>query len=328
VTALAPILQAYFTQRLAQRQASPHTVASYRDTFSLLLRFAQQHLGKPPSRLDVTDVDAALVGAFLDHLETGRRNSAATRNNRLAAVHSLFSYAALRCPEHAATIGQVLAIPAKRTDTTIVSFLTTVEVQALLASPDRATRPGRRDYVLLLVAVQTGLRVSELTGLTCGDVTLGAGANLRCRGKGRKERCTPLTRPTARVVRDWLTERHGEPTDPLFPNRAGGRLSADAVADLLAKHLATAADRCPSLKAKRVSPHTLRHTAAMTLLRAGVDTSTIALWLGHAGTKATQVYLHADLALKEAALARTAPPTVGRVRYQPPDQLLAFLESL
>jgi integrase/recombinase XerD len=209
-----------------------------------------------------------------------------------------------------------------------VSFLTTVEVQALLASPDRATRPGRRDYVLLLVAVQTGLRVSELTGLTCGDVTLGAGANLRCRGKGRKERCTPLTRPTARVVRDWLTERHGEPTDPLFPNRAGGRLSADAVADLLAKHLATAADRCPSLKAKRVSPHTLRHTAAMTLLRAGVDTSTIALWLGHAGTKATQVYLHADLALKEAALARTAPPTVGRVRYQPPDQLLAFLESL
>jgi site-specific recombinase XerD len=328
VTALAPILQAYFTQRLAQRQASPHTVASYRDTFSLLLRFAQQHLGKPPSRLDVTDVDAALVGAFLDHLETGRRNSAATRNNRLAAVHSLFSYAALRCPEHAATIGQVLAIPAKRTDTTIVSFLTTVEVQALLASPDRATRPGRRDYVLLLVAVQTGLRVSELTGLTCGDVTLGAGANLRCRGKGRKERCTPLTRPTARVVRDWLTERHGEPTDPLFPNRAGGRLSADAAADLLAKHLATAADRCPSLKAKRVSPHTLRHTAAMTLLRAGVDTSTIALWLGHAGTKATQVYLHADLALKEAALARTAPPTVGRVRYQPPDQLLAFLESL
>ena len=328
MTALAPILQAYFTQRLAQRQASPHTVASYRDTFSLLLRFAQQQLGTPPSRLDLTDVDAALVGAFLDHLETGRRNSAATRNNRLAAVHSLFSYAALRCPEHAATIGQVLAIPAKRTDTTIVSFLTTVEVQALLASPDRATRPGRRDYVLLLVAVQTGLRVSELTGLTCGDVTLGAGANLRCRGKGRKERCTPLTRPTARVVRDWLTERHGEPTDPLFPNRAGGRLSADAAADLLAKHLATAADRCPSLKAKRVSPHTLRHTAAMTLLRAGVDTSTIALWLGHAGTKATQVYLHADLALKEAALARTAPPTVGRVRYQPPDQLLAFLESL
>ena len=328
MTALAPILQAYFTQRLAQRQASPHTVASYRDTFSLLLRFAQQQLGTPPSRLDLAEVDAALVGAFLDHLETGRGNSIRTRNNRLAAVHSLFSYAALRCPEHAATIGRVLAIPPKRTDTTIVWFLTEDEVEALLASPDRATRPGRRDHLLLLVAVQTGLRVSELTGLTCGDVTLGAGANLRCRGKGRKERCTPLTRSTAGVVRDWLAERRDEPTDPLFPNRAGGRLSTDAVADLLAKHVTTAADRCPSLRTKRVSPHTLRHTAAMTLLRAGVDTSTIALWLGHAGTKATQVYLHADLTLKEAALARTAPPAVGRARYHPPDQLLAFLESL
>jgi len=285
VTALAPILQAYFTQRLAQRQASPHTVASYRDTFSLLLRFAQQHLGTPPSRLDVTDIDAAFIGAFLDNLETERGNCAATRNNRLAAIHSLFSYAALRCPEHAATISRVLAIPPKRTDTTIVSFLTTDEVEALLASPDRATRPGRRDHALLLVTVQTGLRVSELTGLNCSDVTLGAGANLRCRGKGRKERCTPLTRPTAQVVRDWLTERHGEPTDPLFPNRADGRLSTDAVADLLVKHLTTAADRCPPLEAKRISPHTLRHTAAMTLLRAGVDTSTIALWLGHAGTK-------------------------------------------
>lgn len=328
MTALAPILQAYFTQRLTQRQASPHTVGSYRDTFSLLLRFAHQQLGKPPAMLEFTDVDASLVGAFLDHLETERGNCAATRNNRLAAVHSLFSYAALRCPEHSATIGRVLAIPAKRTDTTIVSFLTNDEVDALLASPDRATRPGRRDHLLLLVAVQTGLRVSELTGLNCGDVTLGTGANLQCRGKGRKQRATPMTRPTARVVRDWLTERRGEPTDPLFPNRAGGRLSPDAVADLLTKHVTTAARRCPSLKAKRVSPHTLRHTAAMTLLRAGVDTSTIALWLGHTGTKATHVYLHADLALKEAAPARTAPPAVGRARYHPPDQLLAFLESL
>lgn len=328
MTALAPILQAYFTQRLAQRQASAHTIASYRDTFSLLLRFARQRLGTPPSRLDLAEVDAALVGAFLDHLETERGNGAATRNNRLAAIHSLFSYAALRCPEHAATIARVLAIPPKRTDTTIVSFLTQDEVDALLTSPDRATRPGRRDHALLLVAVQTGLRVSELTGLTCGDVTLGAGANLRCQGKGRKQRCTPLTRPTARVVRDWLTERRGDPADPLFPNRAGGRLSTDAVADLLTKHVTTAAHRCPSLMTKRVTPHTLRHTAAMTLLRAGVDTSTIALWLGHAGTKATQVYLHADLTLKEAALARTAPPAVGRARYQPSDQLLAFLESL
>ena len=328
MTALAPILQSYFTQRLAQRQASAHTVASYRDTFSLLLRFAQQQLGTPPSRLDLADVDAALVGAFLDHLETERGNCATTRNNRLAAVHSLFSYAALRCPEHAATIARVLAIPPKRTDTTVVCFLTQDEVEALLTSPDRTTRLGRRDHALLLVAVQTGLRVSELTGLTCGDVTLGAGANLRCRGKGRKQRCTPLTRPTTRMVRDWLTERRGDPTDPLFPNRAGGQLSTDAVADLLTKHVTTAARRCPSLMTKRVTPHTLRHTAAMTLLRAGVDTSTIALWLGHAETKATQVYLHADLALKEAALARTAPPTVGRARFRPSDPLLAYLESL
>lgn len=328
MTALAPILQAYFTQRLAQRQASPHTVASYRDTFCLLLRFAQQHLGKPPSRLEVTDLDAPFVGAFLDHLETERGNTATTRNNRLAAIHSLFSYAALRCPEHAATIARVLAIPSKRTDTTIVCFLTHTEIQALLASPDRTTRPGRRDHVLLLVAIQTGLRVSELTGLDCADVTLSTGANLRCRGKGRKERQTPLTRPTAQVLRAWLTERRGDPTDPLFPNRANRRLSSDAVADLLAKHVTAAASRCPSLKTKRVSPHTLRHTTAMTLLQAGVDTSTIALWLGHAGTKATQAYLHADLALKEAALARTAPPAIGTARYHPSDQLLAFLENL
>ncbi|MGH3693970.1 MAG: tyrosine-type recombinase/integrase [Pseudonocardiaceae bacterium] len=280
MTALAPILQAYFTERLAQRQASPHTVGSYRDTFCLLLRFAQQRLSKLPSTLDVTDIDASFVGAFLDHLETERGNCAATRNNRLAAVHSLFSYAALRCPEHAATIGRVLAIPTKRTDTSVVCFLTRTEVDALLASPDRATQAGRRDHALLLVAIQTGLRVSELTGLTCGDVTLGVGANLRCQGKGRKQRHTPMTRPTAQVLRDWLTERRGDPTNTLFPNRKGGRLSPDAVADLLAKHVTTAAGRCPSLKAKRISPHTLRHTAAMTLLHAGIDTSTIALWLG------------------------------------------------
>lgn len=254
MTLIAPVLQSYFTGRLAQRQASPHTVASYRDTFCLLLRFAQQRLSKPPSRLDFTDIDAVFVGAFLDHLEHDRKNSATTRNNRLAAVHSLFSYAALRCPEHAALIARVLAIPPKRVDSTIVSFLTPAEIDALLASPDRTTFLGRRDHILLLVAVQTGLRVSELTGLTRNDVELGTGANLRCTGKGRKERRTPLTRPTARVVRDWLAERRSEPTDPLFPSRAGGRLSTDAVADLLAKHVTTAAGRCPSLKSKRVFP--------------------------------------------------------------------------
>ena len=328
MTALAPVLEAFFTERLAQRQASPHTVASYRDTFCLLLRYAREHLGQPPSRLDFADLDAPFIGAFLSHLEAGRGNSTATRNNRLAAIHSLFSYAALRCPEHAALISRVLAIPGKRAGTTLVSFLTPAETAALLASPDRGSWLGRRYHALLLAAVQTGLRVSELTGLTRGDVTLGAGANLRCTGKGRKERRIPLTRTTARIIADWLRERHGQSGDPLFPARTGGQLSTDAVADLLARHAATAARRCPSLSRKNVTPHTLRHTTAMNLLHAGVDTSTIALWLGHAGIKATQVYLHADLALKEAALARTSPLAARRARYQPPDHLLAFLESL
>lgn len=292
------------------------------------MRYAHQHLGKPPSRLDFTDLDAPLIGAFLAHLEAERGNSITTRNNRLAALHSLFSYAALRCPEHAALISRVLAIPSKRADTTLVSFLTPAETAALLAAPDRGCWLGRRDHALLLVAVQTGLRVSELTGLDRGDVTLGTGANLRCRGKGRKERRTPLTRATARIVADWLSERDGKPAGPLFPSRTGGKLSTDAVTDLLARHVTAAARQCPSLGAKKITPHTLRHTAAMNLLHAGVDTSTIALWLGHAGTQATQVYLHADLALKEAALARTSPPAARRARYQPPDHLLAFLEGL
>jgi Site-specific recombinase XerD len=330
VTAFAPILQSYFTQRLAQRQAGPHTVASYRDTFSLLLRFAQQQLGKPPSRLDVTDVDAPFIGAFLDHLETERGNCAATRNNRLAAVHSLFSYAALRCPEHAATIGRVLAIPAKRTDTTIVCFLTNDEIEALLASPDRATRPGRRDHLLLLVAAQTGLRVSELTGLTRGDVTLGAGANLRCRGKGRKERATPLTRPTAQLIGGWLTEHPGEPTDPLFPNRAGARLSPDAVADLLTKHITTAARRSPvaenqaSLAAhaqthRRDDPPPRRrgHLNDRAVARPRRDQSDAGLPARRPHAQGSRPGPH-----------RTAPPAVGRARYHPPDRLLAFLESL
>jgi integrase/recombinase XerD len=244
MTALAPILEAFFTERLAQRQASPHTVASYRDTFCLLLRYARQRLGTAPSQLDLTDLDAPFIGAFPDHLQAERGNGITTRNNRLAAIHSLFGYAALRCPEHAALISRVLAIPGKRASITLVSFLTPAETGALLASPDRGNWLGRRDHALLLVAVQTGLRVSELTSLTCGDVTLGTGANLRCQGKGRKERRTPLTRTVGQIISDWLRERHGQPGDPLFPSRTGGRLSPDAVADLLTRHVTTAAHRC------------------------------------------------------------------------------------
>jgi integrase/recombinase XerD len=325
---LAPVLEGFFTERLAQRRASPHTVASYRDTFRLLLRFAQDRTGHPPARLDLAELDSALIGAFLDHLEVDRANSIATRNLRLTAIHSLFTYAALRCPEIAATIQQVLAIPAKRTDTTIVEFLTRAETEALLAAPDRTTMIGRRDHVLMLVAVQTGLRVSELTALTWADVTFSTGAHLHTRGKGRKDRCTPLLSATAGLLEAWMGQRGVGPDQPVFASRLGRSLSTDAVADIVDKYVAIASRRCPTLGNKRVTPHTLRHTCAMDLLRAGTDIATIALWLGHAGIRATQTYLHADLALKEQALARTAPTPTARHRYQPPDKLLAFLETL
>ena len=329
MTALAPTLQAFFTDRLArQRQASPHTIAAYRDTWRLLLGYASAQAGRQPCQLDLTDLDAPPIGRFLDHLEADRGNSARTRNARLAAIHSLFRYAALRHPEHAEVIARVLAIPPKRYDKALVTYLTEPETTALLAAPDRSTWAGRRDHALLLLAAQTGLRVSELTGLTCGDVHLGAGAHVSCTGKGRKQRITPLTSGTVAVLRTWLAERGSQPSQPLFPARAGGRLSRDAVERRLAKHTATAAARCPSLNAKTVTAHTLRHTAAMRLLHAGTDTSVIALWLGHEQAETTQIYLHADLALKERALARTKPPDAKPGRYRPPDQLLAFLEAL
>ena len=329
MTDLAPVLQAFFTDRLArQRNASGQTVAAYRDTWRLLLAFAAERTGKQPSRLGIADLDAPLIGSFLDHLERGRGNGARTRNARLAAIRSMFAYAALRHPEHAETIARVLAIPAKKFDRALVTWLTEPEVDALLAAPDKATRAGRRDHAMLTLAAQAGRRVSELTGLTRGDVHLGSGPHVSCHGKGRKERITPLAAVTITVLRAWLAERPGEPGQPLFPNRTGGRLSRDAVEKRLAQHVVTAAARCPSLKAKNVTAHTLRHTAAMRLLHAGVDTSVIALWLGHERADTTQIYLHADLELKEKALALTAPANTKPGRYKPPDQLLAFLESL
>jgi integrase/recombinase XerD len=329
MSALAPIMEGFFTERLiGQRRASPHTVASYRDTFRLLLGFAQRRTGKAPSKLTLEDLDAVVIGAFLDHLEQERHNSVRTRNNRLAAIHSLFAYAALRHPEHAALIQRVVAIPAKRMDRQLVSFLTDDEVVALLAAPDRDSWIGRRDHALLVLAVQTGLRVSELTALTCGDVELGTGPHLRCHGKGRKQRITPLTTEVCAVLRVWLAERHGGPDHAVFPSRRGGGLSSDAVAALVTRHTRTAATCCPSLDTKTVTPHVLRHTAAMRLLAVGVDTSVIALWLGHEAVETTQIYLHADLAIKERALARTAPTGTTPGRYRPPDTLIAFLESL
>jgi len=329
VTDLAPILQGFFTDRLVrQKKASPNTVAAYRDTCRLLLTFAQAKTGKAPSRLSLADLDATLIGAFLQHLEDDRGNGSATRNARLAAIHSLFKYAAPRAPEHAAVISQVLAIPPRRRERAIVSYLTPEEADALIAAPDRRTWHGRRDHALLLLAVQTGLRVSELTGLTRQDVHLGAGPHVRCHGKGRKDRATPLTSQTVAVLRTWLAELSPSPDSPLFPGRTGGRLSRDAVEMLVAKHAATAEAACPSVKEKNVTPHTLRHTAAMSLLKAGTDTSVIALWLGHEDPETTQVYLHADMTIKEQALARVQQPGTTPGRYRPPDTLLAFLDTL
>jgi site-specific recombinase XerD len=329
MSALAPTLQLFFTERLArQRQASPRTVASYRNTFRLLLRFVQDRTGKAPSTLDWEDLSAEVISAFLDHLESSRHNSARSRNARLAALRSLFRYAALRHPEHAQLIQQVLAIPQKRFDRTPVSFLSPAESSALLAASDLGRWEGRRDRALMTLAVQTGLRLSELIGLNRSDVELGAAAHVRCTGKGRKQRCVPLTSSTVRVLRAWLRERGGLPSEPLFPTRTGRRLSDDAVERRVAIYKDRAAQHCPSLAAKKLTPHTLRHTTAMSLLHAGVDVAVIALWLGHADTRSTQPYLHADMTIKERALARTRPLSVKPGRYRPPDSLLAFLESL
>jgi site-specific recombinase XerD len=323
------LLQAYFTDRLLrQRNASPHTVASHRDTFRLLLGFAQRVLCKTPTTLAIEDLNPPFLGQFLDYLEKDRGNSPRSRNTRLAAIHSFFGYVALQEPSLTALAQRVLAIPGKRYKTKPVDFLTRTEIDALLAAPDQATWTGRRDRTLLLVAVQTGLRVSELVGLGCQDVALGTGAHVRCTGKGRKQRSTPLRKDAVAALRAWLRERQGQPTEPLFPSARGHPLSRDGVEYLLAKHVAVAGMHCPSLKAKRVSPHVLRHSLAMDLLQHGVDRSVIALWLGHESIETTQVYLHANLELKEIALAKTQPFTGGSCRYRPGDRLLAFLQSL
>jgi site-specific recombinase XerD len=328
MTLIAATLQGFFTDRLVlQRQASPRTIAAYRDSVKLLLTFVHQHTGKTVASLDWSDLDVIMITKFLNQLETERHNSIRTRNLRLTAIRSLFSYAALHHPEHSLLIQRVLAIPPKRFDKRIVTFLTAAEIDALLAAPDLRRWEGRRDQALMSLAVQTGLRVSELIGLNCGDLALG-GASVRCEGKGRKQRAVPLTAPVAALMQRWLTERAGQPDQPLFPTRGGRRLSHDAIALRINTHAATAAAKCPTLRGKRLHPHVLRHSCAMTLLHAGVDTTVIALWLGHAGIRSTEPYLHADITIKERALALTTPADVKPGRYRPPDRLLAFLDSL
>lgn len=324
------LLQGFFDDRLVgQRRASVHTIAAYRDTFRLLLRFAVAQLRKPPAQLKVEELDASFLSKFLDHLERARGNGARTRNARLAAVHAFFHYVSLAEPAHALQCQRVLAIPNKRFARRLVEFLSPPEIVALLAAPDVTTWIGRRDRVLLLFAVQTGLRVSELIAVRCEDVVLGTGANVRCQGKGRKERRTPLRRDVATLLKDWLNEqRPDDPARPLFPSSRGGRLSRDAIERIVRKHIFTAERTCSSLKSKRVTPHTLRHSAAMELLRCGVDRSVIALWLGHESMETTQIYLHADMKLKEVAMARTTSSGAKPSRFRPTDEVLAFLEGL
>jgi integrase/recombinase XerD len=326
---LPGLLQSFFTVRLmTQRKVSPHTIASYRDTFRLLLQFTQKRLRKAPSQLRLADLDASLVDAFLTDLENQRRNGSRSRNLRLTAIRSFFRYAAYEAPAHGAVIQRVLAIPNQRQPRALVGFLTRPEIEAVLAAPDRTCWLGRRDHAFLITAVQTGLRLSEMTALRHEDIALGSGAHVRCRGKGRKERCTPLAKPTVAVLQAWIREQGREDAKTLFPSSRGGPLSADGVQHMLARHVARARKSCASLQKKRVSPHVLRHAAAMELLQAGVDRAVIALWLGHESVETTQIYLDADLAIKEQALARTNPVKGKLQRYKPDDELLAFLKQL
>ena len=329
MTLLATLLEAFFTERLQhQRNASPDTIAAYRDTFRLLLAFAQQRLRTPPSSLPLGDLDAKLISAFLEYLEKQRGNCVRTRNARLAAIHSFFRYVALHEPALSATCQRVLAIPTKKTERKLITALNRAEQEALLGAPNRATWLGRRDHAIMLLLLQTGLRLSELRDLRCEDIVLSTGAHVRCRGKGRKERCTPLTRDTVTVLKAWLAERAGSSSDPAFPSRRATTLSRDAIERLVEKYAKLATNTCSSLRGKRVTPHVLRHTTAVSLLQAGNDRAVIALWLGHESIETTQMYLDADLTMKERALAKTAPLRAGAGRYRPDDNLLAFLRGL
>ena len=322
-------LQRFFTERLAtQLQASPHTVASYRDSFRLLLKYAADQLKREPTQLQIADIDANLIGGFLTFVETRRGNKTRSRNTRLSAIRSFFKYVAGNEPQLLHHCQQVLVMPSKRYEKRTIDFLTRAEIEALIGAADPTTRSGSRDRMLLLLALQTGLRVSELINLTCGDVVLGAGAHVRCMGKGRKERSTPLRKDCAEALRVWLAERRGTDSEPLFVSNRVDRLSRDAVERIVRKHVVVASNTCPTLKGKRVTPHVLRHSAAMQLLQNGVDRTVIALWLGHESVETTQMYVHADIELKERAMAKTQPLAVSPSRYRPSDELLAFLEGL
>ncbi len=327
---LPNLLCGFFNRLRTEANASPHTVDCYRYGIRLFLEYASNRLVKAPTDLEVKDLDADLVSEFLLHLETERGNSIQTRNLRLAAIRGLFEYTALREPELLLTCQKVLAIPSKRTKKRMVDFLEPKESSALLAAPDLSTRIGRRDRCMLLIALQTGLRVSELIGLDLEDVSMNnlSDACLHVRGKGRKERMVPLRNDCVKVLSDWLQERGAAKDNALFVTNRYKRLSRDGVARIVSKYVGKAAISCPSIGEKRVSPHTLRHSAAMDLLRSGVSCTVIALWLGHEKIDTTQVYLHADMAIKKKAMERTRSQDIPAGLYQPEDDLLVLLKSL
>lgn len=327
--ALSAYLQRFFTERLgAQMKASPNTIESYRDTFRLLLRYAVDLRKKEPTALLIADIDADLVADFLTDLEKTRGNGARSRNTRLAAIRSFFKYVAVNEPQLLLHCQRVLAMPAKRHVKRAIDYLDRDEIEVVIAAPDLSTWHGRRDRALLLLTLQTGLRVTELITLTCADIALGAGAHVRCMGKGRKERATPIRKDSIKLLRNWIAERKGKADDPLFISNRGTRLSRDAVEGIVRRHIETASRTMPSLRGKRVTPHVLRHSAAMQLLHGGVDRTVIALWLGHESVETTQMYIHADMKMKEKAIAKTRPVEAKHGRYRPSDKLLSFLEAL
>lgn len=327
--AFPALLQDFFQRRLvAERGASVHTIASYRDTFELLLRYAERRTGQTPSALTLEDFDAPMILDFLDHLELERGNTPRTRNLRLTAIRSFLRYASIRDPTSLAVAQRVLAIPTKRFDRPALGYLSRQEVEALLDAPDRSTWSGQRDAVLFAVLYNTGARVSEITGLRVADVLLDRASALCLHGKGRKERVVPLWKSTVANLRSWMPHIDRSPEAPVFPNRAGKRLSRSGVEHRLRVALRKAAEQCLSLATRRISPHTLRHTTAMHLLQSGVDITVIALWLGHEDTATTHLYVEADLAMKEAALKCVEDPAPKSVSFKAPDRLLAFLEAI
>mgnify|MGYP006077750039 CR=1 FL=1 len=326
---LPALVQRFFTQRLLEQQGvSPYTIASYRDTFRLLLKFVTNQAKRPPSKLTIEELGPEVIEKFLQYLERDRGNTVRTRNTRLAALHAFFLFVSIQEPTLGLQCQRILAIPTKRYEQATVEFLTENEATAVIAAPDTQTWIGSRDRALLLLAFQTGLRNSEIRSLKRQDLVFGTGAHVRCFGKGRKMRCTPLRPDVVTIMKDWLGHHPSKDTDPVFPSSRGGHMSSDALQKLVARHVATASVKCQSLKEKKVTPHTLRHAAAMSLLIHGVDLSVIALWLGHESTETTQIYLHADMGLKEKALAHTSPSGVAPARYKPTDSLLSFLEHL